>query len=172
MKRVWMVMAVLCVAGTMAARAADDLAARRALAEELMTLTKVPENIEKSFAMVKKMLPKQMEQMSRMSGQTNMPPDAIAQTDKIMDVVASEMKWEKVKNDYIELYAGTLTESELKAAIAFYKTPEGQSFVGKQPELMKRAMELNQKVMMKVMPRIQELTREMKAAPAPAPVKE
>ncbi len=170
MKRIWMALAAVCVTAAMAAGAEENLAARRALAEELMTLTKVPENLEKSFAMVKKMLPKQMEQMSRMSGQTNMPPDAVSQTEKIMDIVAAEMKWEKVKDDYIDLYAGTLTESELKAAIAFYKTPDGQSFVGKQPELMKRAMELNQKVMMKIMPRIQELTREMK--PAPVPVKE
>ena len=135
---------------------------RRDLAEELMVLMKIPENIEKSFAMVKKMLPTQMEQMGKMSGQTNMPPEALMQSEKIVDVVASELSWEKVKNEYIVLYAETLTEDELKAAITFYKTPEGQSFVNKQPELMRRAMELNQKLMAKIMPRLQEMTKDMR----------
>jgi hypothetical protein len=103
-----------------------------------------------------------MEQMGKMSGQTNMPPEAVSQSEKIVDLVASELSWEKVKADYISLYSETLTEEELKAAITFYKTPEGQSFISKQPELMKRAMELNQKLMMKIMPRIQEMTRDMR----------
>ncbi len=140
---------------------------RRVLSEELMVLMKIPENIEKSFAMVKKMLPTQMEQMGKMSGQTNMPPEALGQSEKIIDLVAEELSWEKVKNDYITLYAETLTEDELKAAIAFYKTPEGQAFVAKQPELMKRAMELNQKLMVKIMPRLQEMTKDMRTITAP-----
>lgn len=159
MKRSLM-MVVVCV--MMAGVARGEGNARQDLAEELMNLMKVPANIEKSFAMVKKMIPSQMEQMGKMSGQTNMPPEAVSQSEKIVDLVAAELSWEKVKADYISLYSETLTEEELKAAIAFYKTPEGQSFIGKQPELMKRAMELNQKLMMKIMPRLQEMTREMR----------
>lgn len=158
MKRILMVLAVLCVSVTVV-RAGDDMATRRALAEQLMGLMNVPQNIEKSFAMIKKMLPAQMEQMSRMAGQTNVPPEAVGQTEKVLDMVAAELQWEKVKDDYVALYAGILTEAELKAAIAYYKTAEGQSFVDKQAELMKGAMELNQKLMMKLMPRIQELNR-------------
>ncbi len=162
MKRFLTVLAVVGMMMTVTARAADDLAARRELAEQLMELMNVPQNIEKSFAMIKKMLPAQMEQMSRMAGQTNVPPDAVGQTEKVLDMVAAELKWEKVKVDYVDLYAGVLTEGELKAAIAYYKTPEGQSFVNKQADLMKGAMELNQKLMMKIMPRIQEMSLQMK----------
>ena len=160
MKRNLVVLAAVCV--VMAGVARGEGESQRALAEELMVLMKIPENIERSFAMVKKMLPSQMEQMGKLSGQTNMPPETVNQSEKIVDLVASELSWEKVKNDYIHLYAETLTEEELKASIAFYKTPEGQSFVNKQPELMKRAMELNQKLMIKIMPRIQEMTKEMR----------
>lgn len=161
MKRILMVLAVLCVSVTVA-RAGDDMATRRALAEQLMVLMNVPQNIEKSFAVIKKMLPAQMEQMSRMAGQTNVPPEAVGQTEKVLDMVAAELQWEKVKDDYVALYAGILNEGELKAAIEYYKTAEGQSFVNKQAELMKGAMELNQKLMMKLMPRIQEMSRQMK----------
>jgi hypothetical protein len=160
MKRSLMALTVVWLVLAGVARGEDE--SRRDLAEELMVLMKIPENIEKSFAMVKKMLPTQMEQMGKMSGQTNMPPEALMQSEKIVDVVASELSWEKVKNEYIVLYAETLTEDELKAAITFYKTPEGQSFVNKQPELMRRAMELNQKLMAKIMPRLQEMTKDMR----------
>lgn len=166
MKRSLMVLMAMWVALAGAARGEEG--SRQALAEELMVLMKIPDNIEKSFAMVKKMLPAQIEQMGKMSGQTNMPPEALGQSEKIIDLVAAELSWEKVKNDYINLYAETLTDDELKAAIVFYKTPEGQAFVNKQPELMKRAMELNQKLMMKIMPRIQEMTKGMRKDAAPA----
>lgn len=163
MKRTLM-MVVACMVMAVTARGEGDT--QRALAEELMNLMNIPENIEKSFAMIKKMLPAQIEQMGKVSGQTNMPPEAISQSEQIIDLVAAELSWKKVKDDYITLYAETLTESELRAAIAFYKTPEGKSFVGKQPELMKRAMEFNQKLMAKIMPRIQEMTREMRKSAA------
>ena len=168
MKRTLIVLAAVWMAIAGTARG-EDASSRKALAEELMNLMKVPENIERSFAMVKKMLPTQMEQIGKMSGQTNTPPEAVNQSEKIIDLVAAELSWEKVKQDYINLYAETLTEAELKASIAFYKTPEGQSFINKQPELMKRAMEMNQKLMMKIMPQIQKMTREMGAGKSSEP---
>jgi hypothetical protein len=98
-------MTVLVVCVMMAGVARGEGNARQVLAEELMNLMKVPENIEKSFAMVKKMIPAQMEQMGKMSGQTNMPPEAVSQSEKIVDLVALELSWEKVKGDYISLYS-------------------------------------------------------------------
>ena len=56
-----------------------------------------------------------------------------------------------------ELYASTFTEEELQGVIDFYKSPAGKSFVAKQPELMKKSMELNQAKMSAIMPQIQQL---------------
>lgn len=145
---------------------------RSAKAEELLNLMNMPENTEKSFAMFKKMMPAQMEKMRQATGQTNHPANVSAQTDKIMDVITSELSWQKMKADYIALYADTFTDEELEAIIAFYKSPAGQALVKKQPELMKRSMELSQKTMLQVMPRIQAMAREMaEPAAAPTPVK-
>ena len=49
--------------------------------------------------------------------------------------------------DKIKVYADTFTEEELKGLISFYKSPVGQKFIEKTPELMKRSMELSQKRM-------------------------
>ncbi len=133
---------------------------RQALAEELLTAMDMQNSIEQSFAKVKQMLPQQMKNMQQTMGTTNVPESVSAQTTKIFDMVAAELSWSKMKADYITLYAETLSEQELRDLIAFYKTPTGQSFVKKQPELMQRAMEINQKLMIKLMPRIQAITQE------------
>ncbi len=145
-------------------------ASRLALAEELLNEMHMKENLERSFAMVKKMMPAQMEKiMKQTAGKENEPSNGKKMTDKmtkvqdkIMDDVAEElMSWEKIKDDYITLYAETFTEEELKGVIAFYKSPAGQAFTKKQPELMKRTMELTQKRMLQWMPKIQALSKEM-----------
>lgn len=133
---------------------------RQALAEELLTIMDMQSSIEQSFAKVKQMLPQQMKSMQQAMGTTNVPESVSAQTTKIFDLVAEELSWNKMKAEYVALYAETLNEQELRDLIAFYKTPTGQSFVKKQPELMQRAMEINQKLMIKIMPKIQAITQE------------
>jgi len=139
-------------------------ASRRAMAEELLNLMNMQESIEKSFATVKQMIPMQTEKMMRATGQTNMPSNVSSQTDKMMDMMAQELSWDKMKEDYIVLYAETFTEDEMKGIIAFYKSPAGQAFTKKQPELMKRSMELSQKLMMQIMPKIHAMAKELSEA--------
>ena len=134
---------------------------RRALAEELLNELNVKATIENSFAMIKRMIPAQMEQMRQSSGQTNLPTYVGSEQDKIMDMVSQELSWNNLKDGYVTIYAESFTEKELQGAIAFYKTLEGQAFITKQPELMKRSMELTQKFMAKVMPKIQAMTKAM-----------
>jgi hypothetical protein len=105
--------------------------------------------------------------MKRATGQTNMPANASGQTDKMLDMMAQELSWDKMKEDYITLYADTFTEEELKGVIAFYKSPAGQAFLKKQPELMKRSMEMSQKLMLQVMPKIHAMIKELNTVPTP-----
>lgn len=159
----WMAIGlVLSVAG---AHAQD--ASRRVLAEELLNVMNVQEAIGKSLAMIKQMIPVQREKMMQAMGQTNMPSKVSNQSDQMMDLMAQELSWDKMKDDYITLYAETFTEDEMKGIIAFYKSPAGLAFTKKQPELMKRSMEMTQKMMMRIMPKIQAMAKEM-SAPVPA----
>ncbi len=132
---------------------------RRALAEQLLEGMHMQETIEESFAMVKQMMPAQMKQMgfsdAASSGQAQ---DAIQKT---MDLVMSEMSWDKLKGDYISIYAETFTVEELKGLVRFYASPIGKKLIEKQPELMQRSMQISQKQMMALMPKIQELTQQL-----------
>jgi hypothetical protein len=134
---------------------------RRALAEELMKVVHVKENAEKTFAMFKTMVEVQVEKMKLAAGPAAKAAEASGRIDKMMDLVKQEFGWEKIKDDYITLYAKTFTESELKDLIAFYKTATGQAFVEKQPELMKQSIELTQKRVKDVMPKLQAMAKEI-----------
>lgn len=157
--------AAILVLGVWGANAQETQ--RRAMAEELLNIMNMQDNIEKSFAMVKQMIPGQMAKMNEVRGSTNMPANVVGHAEKMMDMIAAELSWDKMKEDYITLYADTFTEQEMKDTIAFYKSPTGQAFIRKQPELMQRSMEITQKIMMQIMPKIQAMTEELKQ-PAPA----
>ena len=131
---------------------------RGKLAEELLVLIKVKENIERAFDMIKQM---QMGQLKQLNIQEMDSEKFASSQEKIMDVIAKEMNWENLKADYIKIYAETFTEEELKGFIAFYKTPVGKKFIEKQPELMQKSMQISQKQMRTLMPKIQKLTQEM-----------
>lgn len=160
MKKLAGMTSALFLLGVMCAGAQETQ--RRALAEELLNAMNMKDSIESSFAMVKQMIPAQMERMKQTVGDTNMSANVSAGTGKMIDMIAEEMSWNKMKDEYITLYAETFTEQEMKDTIAFYKSPTGQAFVKKQPELMKRSMEISQKQMMRIMPRIQAMTEEFK----------
>jgi uncharacterized protein len=142
---------------------------RRALAEELLNEMNLKDTVEKSFEIIKKMIPMQTARMNQAMEKTDSPLSAAKPTDKamekvmakMMDMVAQELSWDKLKEDYITVYAETFTAEELQGAIAFYKSPAGKAFTKKQPELMKRSMELSQKQMARVMPKILNMSQEL-----------
>ena len=87
--------------------------------------------------------------------------------DKMMDMIATEMSWEKVKADYVALYADTFTADELEELLAFYRSAAGKSFVAKQPLLTRKSVEMSQKSMLRLMPKIIAMTTESAAEVAP-----
>ncbi|MBU8921174.1 MAG: DUF2059 domain-containing protein [Bacteroidales bacterium] len=131
----------------------------RALAEELLDAMEMQETIEKSFEMVKEMIPAQMKAMGVSEEATSDEDKEAAQ--KMTDLIMKEVSWDNLKDDYITIYAETFTEEELRGLVAFYKSHVGRKFIEKQPELMKRSMQISQMKMMELMPKIQALTQEM-----------
>jgi hypothetical protein len=97
------------------------------------------------------------------------------QTTKMMDamleMIAAETSWEKVKADYVTLYADTFSAAELAELIAFYRSPAGKAFVAKQSELTRKSIAMPQKSTLRLMPKIMAMTAASarKAAPPVRP---
>ena len=136
---------------------------RKQLAEELLLLMEVDKTVAKTFDMIKQM---QMNQLGSMKLPEELTKEAseriVSMQGEIMDIVAKELEWDKLKEDYISIYADVFTKEELEGIIAFYKTPVGQKFIKKQPELMQKSMEITQKQMTTIMPKIQKAMQDLK----------
>lgn len=158
MRRAAAVMIVCAFAWLSTANAEE--ARNHALAEELLEAMNMQTSLEKSFEMVKQMIPAQMQQMGASEYESSDEAQAAMQI--TMDYVAKELSWDNLKEDYITIYAETFTEEELAGLIEFYKSPAGRKFAKKQPELMKRTMEISQRHMMEIMPKIKKFAEEMK----------
>lgn len=168
-KCAWLAACLLLSGCACAANAEED--ARRTLAEELLTEMDMPGTLQQTTDMLKKMIPMQIKQMqTAMAAESGEEADEARAAErtkkaetlsaKALDMVTKELGWKNVKNDYISLYAKTFTEQELKDAIVFYKSPTGRAFVKKQPELMKESVDLNQKRLYKLIPKLQTLCKD------------
>ena len=135
-----------------------DEKSHRKLAEELLTLMDAQKNSEQMLHNLRQM---QMTQLQKM----NIPPEASdivkSMQTQLMDLMAKEMSWDSMKEDYISVYVDTFTEGELRGIMGFYKSPAGKAFLKKTPEMMKRTLDVSQKRMEKIMPKIQEMTKKM-----------
>jgi hypothetical protein len=88
---------------------------------------------------------------------------------KIMDLSMNAAKAMIGKMD--QVYADVFSEAELKAITAFYNSPEGQSMVAKQPQILTHIMPLVQDMQRELMPKIKQLVDEAQAAAKAAPAK-
>lgn len=152
MKKISIVVFILCLmaAGSLYA----DEQSHRKLAEELLTVMQVDKEVDATYDKIKAMHREQMKGME-------VPQESLTYQDKMMDMMAQEMTWEKLKDDYITVYTEVFTEEELKGLIDFYKTPMGQKYVEKTPGLRMKLMQVGQKHSMQLMPKIKAMTTEM-----------
>jgi len=84
-----------------------------------------------------------------------------------------EVGWSKSKDRHFKLLQKHLTEEEVNKAISFYSSPEGASFIEKQPRIQKEAMEAlgpsMQEIQKKIAAHMAKMVEDMKAADAPRP---
>ena len=129
-----------------------------------------------------KMFDSMTSQLKQMATQVTMPPPGatpeqskkgVELQGQIMDVAQSAIKELIAKMDGI--YAEVYSEEDLKAMKAFFNSPEGQSLLAKQPQVMAKIKPLVQAMQHDLMPKIQQLVAQAKGAtpgptllPAPA----
>ncbi|MGA8280353.1 MAG: DUF2059 domain-containing protein [Desulfobacterales bacterium] len=130
----------------------------RQAAEEVLRLTKVDKMLGPLVDQIQQV---QIQQLQQMNLSREAYSAAQRYLQRINDLVAREMQWQEIKNDYIGLYTDAFTEQELHQLIQFYSTPLGRKVVDKMPVLMEQSMQLGQKKMMNIMPEIQALSEEM-----------
>ena len=155
MRRLAVVSTVILLAVAGAARA--DEASKKAKIEELFQLTDVERMLGQVLGQVRSMQTAQFERMA-MSAEERSRAREIQ--DRIQTLVARVLSWEKIKPQYVTLYAETFTEEELDGMLAFYRSPAGQAMRAKMPALMQKSMALTQQMMRELQPEMTKIMEE------------
>jgi hypothetical protein len=134
--------------------------AQRAAVEQLITLTKQDQIMDQMYDQVKQLVLQQVKQLNPAPEQS---PLIEKYLNKIFAVMQAEMSWDKMKEDFIQLYLSFYTEPEIQDLIAFYQTPTGRKTIEKMPLLMQQSMAIGQKYSLNMMPKIEKLIEEMAA---------
>jgi hypothetical protein len=113
---------------------------------------------------------KQMQSKMLDSSTTNSSSDTKAMVQKSMEAGMSEvtavMTPEKMHAMYVSVYASTFTAEELQGAIGFYKSPVGQKWIEKQPQVSMAIMEQTTAMMPKMEQMMDSLKKSMGALDA------
>jgi uncharacterized protein len=129
---------------------------KEAKIERLLTVMNADNMIDQMFEQIKAMTAAQVP-----PGST---PQQIAQArevqTKILDLVKARISWEKMRPQYVKLYAETFSDEEIGGMLAFYGSPAGRAMLEKMPALVTKIMEVAQGQMKDVLPEIQRIIRE------------
>jgi hypothetical protein len=157
MKTTRLLLALLVVTTGAIAQDKDNHDAKLALAREAIAAMKAD-----------KMFDGMMAQVKQMASPVPLPAEATPEQrqraeafrNKILDLSMESAKGMIAQMD--QLYADIYSEAELKAMVAFFKSPEGQSMLAKQPQVMQRVMVMAQAMQRDLMPKMQQMMAEMK----------
>jgi uncharacterized protein len=129
---------------------------KEAKIERLLTVMNADNMIDQMFEQIKAMTAAQVP-----PGST---PEQVAQArevqTKILDLVKARISWEKMRPQYVKLYAETFSDEEIGGMLAFYGSPAGRAMLEKMPALVTKIMEVAQGQMKDVLPEIQRIIRE------------
>lgn len=82
---------------------------------------------------------------------------------KMVSVMQAELSWDKFEPTLMRIYGDTLTEEEVAAMLAFYKTPAGQALIYKMPAVMQKTMAELPKMISVFAPKLQKIQEEFAA---------
>ncbi len=129
-------------------------------AKQLLDLMNADQAIEQAYGQMYSQLSGMAEQLGITEDQRPMFESYL---ERMVVVMKEELSWERMEPFVIDAYVSVYSEEELKGLSEFYASPIGQKFVAKMPELMQATMEMTQKMMGELIPRITEIQQELMA---------
>ena len=140
---------------------AADQPASEASVKKLIEITQSKQLIDNMQTQMDSMM---RSTMKKMIGNKTLSPEQEAIIEdmqkQIVTAFASDMNWETLEPDFIDIYRKSFTEDEVTGMLDFYRTPAGQAVIKKMPVVMKYSMEMMQNRMIAVMPKIQQIQKE------------
>jgi len=138
-----------------------DEASKTAKVEQLMQLSNAEQAIKVVFEQMKSAQIAQLRKNVDVPTQDTSAAEEI-QT-RIMDLIASNMSFEKLKPTMIKAYMDVFTEDEIDGILGFYQSPAGRAMLEKSPQVMIRMMGATQQQSGDLAAEIKRITDEVRA---------
>ncbi len=159
MKKIF-VLSLALLAGSLFAGEKENLAG------EMLSLMGAPAMVKQSQQRMKMQLGAVLKQFEKIPAAK---AKAVEAEKKANDLIVKSFNWDGVKDDLIKQYIDAFSIEEMKAIIAFYKSPAGEKMLKKSPVVTRNCMQIIQKKMYAVIPQVEKMISEVKAAAGPAP---
>jgi uncharacterized protein len=166
----WIAVLVLALALVPCARA--DEASKRAKAEELIAMMHMDRMMDQMTQAMTAQVQQMLQQTPGVDSMTPEQKKIMADfEEKSIKMVMDSVGWKALQPDFVKVYAQTFTEEELDGLVAFYKSPTGQAFLTKMPQLTTASMQIAQSRMVDLQPKLKalqdEFVKKMSDAAAP-----
>jgi uncharacterized protein len=148
---------VSALAFALADAASADESTHRKAAEELVERIDGKRLLDTMYVQLKETFSASIQQMGMPEKDR---PLAQKHIEKLTAVLQEELTWEKLKQPLIEIYMRVYDEQEIRKVNEFYKSPAGQNYLAKLPEVLKESGQLSQQMMQSVLPKLQALEKE------------
>ncbi len=125
--------------------------------EELLKLTNAEAMLPQIFGQNRAIIAKQL---AALDASPETKASAAQTSDKILAQIQERLSWEKMKPEFVRIYDEVYTDEEITGILAFYKSPAGQAFLTKMPQLVAKSMEMAQRQVADLLPEIQRITKE------------
>lgn len=128
---------------------------------ELMSVTDARKLLDASYAQMDGVMGQAMKQALGDAAATPAQQALIEEFQhKSVDLVRTQMSWEKLEPAYSELYSKTFSQSEVDGMLAFYKSDAGRAVLAKMPKMMTNLTQMMVVQMQSFMPALQQLVAE------------
>ena len=169
-------MFALMVAAWLSAAApaiAQDAPADEAIIRELIAVTESAKLLDGVYAQVDGMM---AQAMNEAVGGNSLSPQQQALFDEMRERVVAifreSMSWAALEPMMIDIYRKSFTQKEAQGMLDFYRSDAGRAVIAKMPLVMQNTMAAMQASMRTMMPKIQEVQKDilarMKALDQPA----
>lgn len=138
--------------------AADEVSKAKST-EELLALMNADKMVDQMFEQMQTMIRSQLSSMPAPAGKETQAKAMAADIQtQMFDLIRKRMSWDRMKPEYMRMYAETFSEDEINGMVAFYRSPAGRATLEKLPLVMSKTMAIVQPMMKELTPEIQRIT--------------
>ena len=161
MKLISRVLLALFLFAPLAVHAQETAGSKQAKVEELLQLTHMDRLMSQ---MLEQMTTRMKTSADQQAANLHFTPEQKTIYDdyqqKLNQLLAGYMSWDKMKPVMVQVYAETYTDDELNGILNFYRSPAGQAMVAKSPQLMNKTMGAVMQQMGPLQTQMQQLTKD------------